>query len=273
MDVGGSAGGRCCERQERRGGLTISAQSRLGMQEAPRTVSPGTDTPFVKQQALDLRTWGGARRGAGRKPPGSRRAGPHRARERFRGVRPVHVSLRVAPHVWNLRSERAFTVIHGAIGALRRRRGFQVVQYAILGNHLHLIAEAEGSARLSAGVRALTIRVARGLNRMMGRTGPVFEDRFHAHVLRTPTEARNAARYVANNYRNHLAREGLAVPAAAADRYSSDAGRAPRNRQLEFWPDAVTSPPRSWLMRGAAVSASSTRSSRATQPDDDPAAA
>lgn len=168
MDVGGSAGGRCCERQERRGGLTISAQSRLGMQEAPRTVSPGADTPFVKQQALDLRTWGGARRGAGRKPPGSRRAGPHRARERFRGVRPVHVSLRVAPHVWNLRSERAFTVIHGAIGALRRRRGFQVVQYAIQGNHLHLIAEAEGSARLSAGVRALTIRVARGLNRTHG---------------------------------------------------------------------------------------------------------
>lgn len=214
-------------------------------------VRPESHTPFVKQRAFDLRSWGGARRGAGRKPQGQRSGGAHRARERFRGVRPVHVSLRAAPHVWNLRSERSFGVIHGALEDTQRRPGFDVVQYAILGNHLHLIVEADGSSRLSTGVRALAVRLARRLNRMMGRTGPVFEARFHAHVLRTPPEAKNAARYVASNHRNHLARKGLPAQAEGADRYSSDAGRAPRTGQLTLWPDAAARPPRTSLMRSA----------------------
>jgi REP element-mobilizing transposase RayT len=206
----------------------------------------------VKQQALDLRTWGGTRRGAGRKPKGERSMGAHRRRERFRGVRPVHVSLRAAPHVWNLRSERSFTIVHGALADARRRPGFRVVQYAIEGNHLHLVVEADGSSRLSVGVRAIEVRLARRLNRMMGRTGPVFESRFHAHLLRTRAEARNAARYVADNHRNHLARKGIEVPAAAADRYSSEAGRAPKGGQLAFWPDSATAEPRTWLLRNVA---------------------
>ena len=45
----------------------------------------------AEQQPLVFRTWGGARRGAGRKPAGDRARAPHSAREEVRRYHPVHV--------------------------------------------------------------------------------------------------------------------------------------------------------------------------------------
>jgi REP element-mobilizing transposase RayT len=74
-------------------------------------------------------------------------------------------------------------VIHRTLEAARRRPDFAAVHFSIQGNHLHLIGEAASSAALSNAVRSLSIRLARGLNRMMGRSGPVLADRYDAHVL------------------------------------------------------------------------------------------
>jgi hypothetical protein len=52
-------------------------------------------------------------------------------------------------------------------------------------------------------MKGLGVRVARALNRLWQRTGSVLADRYHAHVLRTPTEVRNALRYVLHNARKH----------------------------------------------------------------------
>jgi putative transposase len=41
-------------------------------------------------------------------------------------------------------------------------------------------------------MKAFSIRLAKGMNRLMRRRGPVLEDRCHAHVLRTPAEVRRA---------------------------------------------------------------------------------
>ena len=46
--------------------------------------------------------------------------------------------------------------------------------------------------------------MAKGLNRVWGRKGKVFADRYHDRILRTPREVRNALRYVLNNGRRHL---------------------------------------------------------------------
>jgi putative transposase len=88
----------------------------------------------------------------------------------------VHVTLRMADFVWNLRSERSYAVLHRALEAARRRCDSGIVHFSIQGNHVHVIMEAAGKSALSNAVRALSIRVSRGLNRMMGRTGPVFAD-------------------------------------------------------------------------------------------------
>ncbi len=119
------------------------------------------------QQSFDLRTWGGRRRGAGRPSTRDRDALPHVARDAFTRPMPVHVTLRFAEHVWNLRSERSYAVIHRALEAARRRTDARVVHFTILGNHLHLICDADSSDALSNAVRALSTRLTRGLNRMM----------------------------------------------------------------------------------------------------------
>ena len=53
---------------------------------------------------------------------------------------------------------------------------------------------------------ALAARLARAVNRVARRTGPVLADRYHARVLRSGRECRNALRYVLLNARRHAAR-------------------------------------------------------------------
>jgi hypothetical protein len=56
---------------------------------------------------------------------------PHDTREEFSRSQPVHVTLRVLEHVWNLRSERAFVVIRAALARARRRSDFAVVHFSV----------------------------------------------------------------------------------------------------------------------------------------------
>jgi hypothetical protein len=63
--------------------------------------------------------------------------------------------------------------------------------------------------------------VAKGLNRLLGRKGPVFVERYHLRVLTTPREVRNARAYVINNYRRHAAAAGRRVERGWMDPCSS----------------------------------------------------
>lgn len=181
------------------------------------------------QGTLRFRTWGGRRKGAGRKPKGDRAGVSHRPREAVTGRHPAHVTMRVRREVWNLRSRRAYRVIERALA-----RGAARPQVP------HLIVEAKDGRALSRGMQGLSIRVAQGLNRLMKRKGKVLEDRFHAHVLRTPREVRNAIRYVLDNARIHATRLGRAI-GGTADRFASGPG-------LPGW---LGVPPRTWLLRAA----------------------
>jgi REP element-mobilizing transposase RayT len=204
------------------------------------------------QSELRFRAWGGRRKGAGR--PKNPTAGvSHAARDRVSRWFPAHVTLRALPHVWNLRSGRSMRVVERALAAVLDASddaGFQVVHFSVQGNHVHLLVEANGTERLSRGMQGLSIRLARGLNRLMDRPGPVWADRYHAHVLRTPREVRNALAYVLLNHRSHLARLGQPLARGGLDRFSSAATfdgwkDAPRPSE----PPRVTSAPRTWLLR------------------------
>ncbi len=83
------------------------------------------------------------------------------------------------------------------------RLGVRVVQFSIQGNHAHLLVEADHTAALARGMQGLSIRIAKGMNRLMGRKGKVLADRYHSHVLRTPTEVRRAAHYIRHNSQHH----------------------------------------------------------------------
>jgi hypothetical protein len=54
-------------------------------------------------------------------------------------------------------------------------------------------------------MKAIGARIARAVNRVARRTGPVLADRYHSRMLPTPKEVRNALRYVLLNGRRHAA--------------------------------------------------------------------
>jgi hypothetical protein len=95
---------------------------------------------------------------------------------------------------------------------------------------VHLVVEAENQAALSRAMQGLGVRIARGLNGMMRKKGKVLAERYHAHVLRTPTEVRRAVHYVRRNFQKHFGGHG------GVDEYSSAN------------PEFVMPRPMSWLM-------------------------
>jgi REP element-mobilizing transposase RayT len=193
--------------------------------------------------ALKTKAWGGYRAGAGRKP--SRESGAsHLARPELSRHHPVHTTLRVAHGCWNLRSRRALLALQGAFEGGRNRFGFRLIHYSVQGNHVHLIVEASDKQSLSRGMQALTIRMARALNRMMQRRGSVFADRFHAHVLRSRREVAHALRYVFGNFAHHARTWGAQIRASFCDPFSSVAWFA-----AEVPEDAPVAAPGTWLLR------------------------
>src|SRR6185503_15528905 len=82
---------------------------------------------------------------------------------------------------------------------------FRLAHYSLQGNRAHLIVEARDRDALGRGMKSIGARLARAVNRAMGRSGPVLADRYHLRLLPTPREVRNALRYVLLNARRHAA--------------------------------------------------------------------
>jgi putative transposase len=121
---------------------------------------------------------------------------------------PVHVTLKVRDDVPNLRRGHCYDALRRAMIAGKAKDGFRLVHYTVQGNHLHLVCEARDRVALSRGMQGLAIRLARRLNKRLGRPGPVFAQRYHARILRTPREVRNVLLYVYGNSAKHAAEHG-----------------------------------------------------------------
>lgn len=205
-------------------------------------------------------SWGGARAGAGRKKTSTKL--PHLVRVRLKGYEPQHVTLKLEADVADVRRWRFFGTLVSALAAAQRE-SFRVVAWTIQRGHLHLVTEATDWKELSDGVRGLEIRVARAINRVLGRKGRVIADRYHARGLSSPTEVRNALVYVLQNARKHLSQQGITPRRGWLDQFSSAAlfdGWAPgqgvslaslreelgRRTRLFF---ESTAPPTTWLLR------------------------
>ncbi len=165
----------------------------------------------AQQGEFEFRSWGGARRGAGRKPAGARALVPHDSRPAHKARFPVLVTTRVRPGLPSLRRPAEAAAIRNALASATlggkredgERAHFHVVHHSIQSNHLHLIVEASDRCALSGGMRGLLVRIARALNRLWGRSGSVFADRFHERALLNPRQVRNALVYVLQNLRKH----------------------------------------------------------------------
>jgi len=159
--------------------------------------------PAKGQRAFEFRTWGGRRKGAGRRPTGEKAGVAHDARPVLQPRFPVHVTLPMERGVWNLRTRRCFGALSRAFWGGANRFGFRLIHYSVQGNHIHLLVEANDRRALSRGMNGLGVRVARGLNRVMQRQGKVLSDRYHARILRSPTEVLRVRNYLLSNARKH----------------------------------------------------------------------
>src|SRR5207237_3909749 len=97
-----------------------------------------SDGEAIKQLAMKFRSWGGKRKGAGRKPKGSRPGVPHVSRKQPRRM-PALVTMRVRNGLPSLRGSRAFRAIAGALRKGKERFGFRVIHFTVQGNHLHML--------------------------------------------------------------------------------------------------------------------------------------
>jgi putative transposase len=190
-------------------------------------------------------TWGGRRAGAGRKAtPGRRPEVPHRRRPDHAPSHPVHVTLRAVDAVRCLRSDRAFPAVRRALAA-SSHASFRVLEFSVQNDHVHLIVEAENGKSLSGGIRGLAIRLARAVNRVLGRRGRLWGDRYHARALTTPRAVRNALVYVLMNFKKHLHTATGLDPCSSAAWFSG--WRAPTAAPRTGAPAVVRA--RTWLAR------------------------
>ena len=143
---------------------------------------------------------GGWRRCAGRKK--KRGAISHDTRPELRASEPQHTTVRIVDGAPNLARDYLMKIIRKAI-AESHKDDFSIIEFNVLGNHLHLINEAVNKEALARGMQGLEVRLARRLNSALKRRGKLFAHRYHTRSLCTPREVFNALRYVLLNRKHH----------------------------------------------------------------------
>ena len=188
------------------------------------------------------RTWGGARKGAGRKPRG-RPSMPHATRPKIDPRCPVQVTIRATPGLPSLRSARVFGALRRAIARASIDR-FRVIHFSIQQDHGHFIVEGDEARRARGGMHGLAIRLALAVNRALGRRGNVVGDRYHARPLTTPRQMRTSLVYTLLNFRKHLRARACIDPCSSGPHFSGWQ-RPPRATDV---PPAIASPC-TWMAR------------------------
>jgi putative transposase len=208
------------------------------------------------QLELKPPTWGGRREGAGH-PRTGRTKVAHRQRPRVTRHTPVHATVRLRDDLPSLRRGQIFRMVRKTIGEVCDQEAFRICQFSVQQTHVHLICEADDETGLARGIQDLTARLARRLNRHLGRRGRVLADRYHARPLESPREVKTALRYVLLNGRRHAPQHGRRIGPDWLDPCSSAASfdgwkealpwQEPWMRELAAQ-EPATAPARSWLL-------------------------
>jgi putative transposase len=191
-------------------------------------------------------TWGGARKGAGRRVPvGRRRRVAHVKRPVHKACNPLHVTMRARDGVPSLRAPRVFVAVREALVASRKDT-FQVVEFSVQRDHMHLVVEADDEGALTSGMNGLSVRCAKAINRAAGRGGRVWADRYHCEPKHNARMVRVVLGYVLYNLKKHDPEHAPDI-----DRCSSAPWFTGFDRPVPGWAGRSPLPaPRTWLLRG-----------------------
>ena len=106
----------------------------------------------------------------------------HRKRAAFR-ARECLVTARIDDGLPGLRGAETERLLREAIELAGERFACRLLRFSAAPGELHLIVEARDQASLGRAIKGLLVRLARGLNKLWGRSGRVFDDRFRVAVL------------------------------------------------------------------------------------------
>ena len=98
------------------------------------------------------------------------------------------MTLRVRKGFASLRTRTFVRLLSASFRQACERGNARLVPFSIQRDHLHLILEAEGKQALGTAMKSIAARVARCVNRVFRRAGPVLLGRYHVRALRTPRE-------------------------------------------------------------------------------------
>jgi len=115
----------------------------------------------------------------------------------------VLVTLRARTEVDYLRRGDALAAMERALSRANKA-WFRIFAWSVQTDHVHLVVEADSRLALIRGVQGLAVRCAKAVNKGLGRKGAVWDHRYHARRLKTPSEVRAALVYVLLNFRKHL---------------------------------------------------------------------
>jgi hypothetical protein len=147
--------------------------------------------------------------------------------------------------VASLRATAALPALMRAFAAATEENPrVRVVHFSIQHDHVHMLVEANSRAALIRGLQGLAIRLAKAVNRALGRRGKVWGDRYHARALTTPREVRNALVYVLTNWQKHERRALGIDPASSGVYFTGWAGGTIHHRGTR--PVAIA---QTWLLR------------------------
>ena len=148
------------------------------------------------------RKHGGWRPGAGRKRGGN--TVPHSTRPDAPARFPQLVTFRLIKGAPFIATDLLIRHIHGVV-AKSQRGWFRIIEFNVLGNHIHLIVEVADKYALARGAQGFAVRFARLINTVSCRRGRLFDHRYHARALKTPRQVRYAVRYVLLKRKHHSA--------------------------------------------------------------------
>jgi putative transposase len=130
--------------------------------------------------------------------------------------RPMHLTLRVHDGLPSLRRDEVLARFRELMAAAQQR-GLRLVAWALMPNHIHILAVPTSAAALRDAMRYAVGQLARFLNRLWGRRGKVFVERFWSACCRSVRQGWAALNYVLRNPTT----AGLRRPWDAGDAYTA----------------------------------------------------
>jgi REP element-mobilizing transposase RayT len=82
---------------------------------------------------------------------------------------------------------------------LHEARVVESLAWVLMPDHLHWLIQLGQTARLADVMRRLKARSTHAINRLLGRTGPVWQRAYYDHALRREEALRDVARYIVAN--------------------------------------------------------------------------